>query len=68
MARQLPPIKPVHPYQDRQLDTSDSYSCDVPQSIQQAQLMKITYPDGTPVPNPAVTTLLANATENKAVK
>lgn len=48
MAGQLPPIEPVFAYQSRQLDTSDSYSCDVPQYIQQAQLMEPTMIDGTP--------------------
>lgn len=67
MTRLLPPITPIIAAQDRQLDTTDSYSCDVPQYIQQTQLMKLVHVDGVAVTPPAVTTLTGTETENTAV-
>jgi hypothetical protein len=67
MTRLLPPITPIIAAQDRQLDTSDSYCCDVPQYIQQAQLMKLVHVDGVAVTPPTVTTLTGTETSNTAV-
>jgi hypothetical protein len=66
-----PGVSPhCYAFANRQLDTSDPASCNVPQYIQQAQLMKLVDADGVgyPVPTPhAISYANETASGNTAV-